>query len=72
MTPYTAPVLIDPDDLLDAHGVAEVLGLSHSTSVATYRRRHADFPRPVVDLGTGRCLLWLRSDVEQWLAARRR
>jgi hypothetical protein len=63
---------VDPDDLMDAGGVAELLGLSQRPSVSTYRKRHADFPAPVVDMGAGRCLLWLRADIEAWSAAVRR
>ena len=62
---------IDPDDLIDAHSIAELLGLSHRSSVSTYRKRHADFPEPVVDMGAGRCLLWLRADIEAWARTRR-
>ena len=65
-------MLIDPGDLIDAHEVADILGLSHRSSVATYRARHDDFPDPVVDMGAGRCLLWLRPEVEAWAATRRR
>lgn len=56
--------------MVDAHGVAEMLGLSHRSSVSTYRHRHADFPAPVVDMGAGRCLLWLRVDIEAWADTR--
>lgn len=61
---------VDVADLIDSRGVAAVLGLSHAESVATYRKRHASFPAPVVDMGAGRCLLWVRSDVEAWAAQR--
>lgn len=61
---------VDVEDLVDSRAVAELLGLSHAESVATYRRRHADFPAPVVDMGAGRCLLWVRGDVEAWAAKR--
>jgi hypothetical protein len=54
------------EDLIDAHGVAELLGLSMSQTVATYQRRYTDMPRPVVDLGRGRPKLWLRPDVKAW------
>jgi predicted DNA-binding transcriptional regulator AlpA len=27
-------------------------------------------PRPVVDLGQGRCKLWLRTEIEQWHSTR--
>jgi predicted DNA-binding transcriptional regulator AlpA len=59
-------VSVDPADLLDSHGVAELLGLSSHRSVSTYRLRYDDFPPPVVDMGAGRCLLWLRADIEAW------
>jgi predicted DNA-binding transcriptional regulator AlpA len=61
---------IDPVNLIDAQGVAKLLGLSHRTSVSTYRRRY-DFPEPIVEMGAGRCLLWLRADVEAWARSRR-
>jgi hypothetical protein len=63
-------VRVDPADLVDSHGVAEVLGLSSHRSVSTYRARYDDFPAPVVDMGEGRCLLWLRADIEAWAARR--
>lgn len=63
-------VKIDPADLIDAQSIAELLGLSTRRAVSTYRRRYDDFPEPVVDMGAGRCLLWLRQDVEAWAAGR--
>ncbi len=60
---------INTDDLLDAHGVADLLGLSHPNSVSTYQRRYADMPRPVVDLGSGRCKLWDLVEVAAWAKA---
>jgi predicted DNA-binding transcriptional regulator AlpA len=59
--------MVDTDDLVDARGVAELLGLSHPNSVSTYQHRYADMPRPVVDLGIGRPRLWSRSQMEIWL-----
>jgi predicted DNA-binding transcriptional regulator AlpA len=56
------------DDLLDAHGVAEVLGLSHPNTVSVYQHRYKDMPRPVIDLGRGRVKLWLRPEIEGWSA----
>ena len=61
---------IDPANLIDAQTVAEILGLSRRSSVSVYRMRYQDFPRPVVDMGAGRCLLWLRGDIEVWAKAR--
>ena len=62
---------LDPDDLLDSTEVAHLLGLSSSTAVSTYRARYDDFPVPVVTKGSGKCVLWLRSDVERWVHSRR-
>jgi predicted DNA-binding transcriptional regulator AlpA len=56
------------DDLLDAHSVAELLGLSHNNTVSVYQHRYEDMPRPVVDLGQGRVKLWLRPEIEKWAA----
>jgi predicted DNA-binding transcriptional regulator AlpA len=56
------------DDLIDAHGVAEILGLSMSQTVSTYQRRYADMPQPVLDLGRGRPKLWSRDQIENWAA----
>lgn len=61
---------VDPDQLVDAHGVAEILGLSRRTSVAVYQRRYPDMPRPVIDMGSGRPSLWLRPAIEAWAQTR--
>ena len=55
---------LDLDELIDAHAVAEILGLARATSVAVYRARYPDFPEPTLDLGRGRPMLWLRAEVE--------
>ena len=57
---------IPSEDLIDARAVAEILGLGQPNSVSTYQHRYADMPRPVVDLGEGRCKLWLRPQIEAW------
>ena len=57
---------MDIDDLVDARAVAELLRLKHANSVSTYSKRYDDFPRPVVNLGCGRTLLWLRTDIIAW------
>jgi hypothetical protein len=59
--------LIDPDDLIDAGGVAEALGLASRSVVSVYRLRYVDFPSPAVE--RGQCRLWLRADVEAWARA---
>jgi glutathione-regulated potassium-efflux system ancillary protein KefG len=63
MTPKVAT-----EDLVDAHAVAEILGLAQPNTVSVYQRRHAEMPRPVVDLGRGRPKLWLRPEIERWAA----
>lgn len=63
---------VDPADLLDASEVAKLLGLSHRQAVATYAKRYDDFPKPIVDKGSGgACRLWLKADVVAWRDARR-
>ena len=63
--------LVDMDDLIDAHGVADLLGLAQRNTVSLYQRRYPEMPKPVVDLGKGRCKMWLRSEVAAWSAERR-
>lgn len=62
--------LVDTADLVDAAGVAELLGLAQRNTVSLYQRRYPHMPRPVVDLGSGRCKMWLKSDLESWLQTR--
>jgi predicted DNA-binding transcriptional regulator AlpA len=57
------------DDLIDADQVAEMLGLSTARSVTVYRSRYPDFPIPAVERNSGRCMLWLRPEVERWMKA---
>jgi hypothetical protein len=52
------------EDLLDAQGVADSLGLSHRNTVFQYQRKYDDMPRPAIDLGEGRVKLWLRPEIE--------
>jgi glutathione-regulated potassium-efflux system ancillary protein KefG len=56
------------EDLIDAQGVAETLGLAHRNTVSVYQHRYDDMPRPVLDLGEGRVKLWLRPEIERWAA----
>jgi hypothetical protein len=56
--------LLDANDFIDAHGIAELLGLAQRNTVSAYQRRYPTMPRPVVDLGQGRCKLWLKSEIE--------
>jgi predicted DNA-binding transcriptional regulator AlpA len=62
---FVSPKL-ETDDLLDAQGVADVLGLSHRNTVFQYLRKYEDMPRPAIDLGEGRVKLWLRPQIERW------
>ena len=61
---------VNTEDLLDAKGVAELLGLAHRNTVSVYQRRYPDMPRPVVDLGSGRAKLWLRAEIQAWRSKR--
>jgi predicted DNA-binding transcriptional regulator AlpA len=63
--------MVNTEDLCDAHEVAELLGLSHANTVHGYLRRYADMPRPVISLGRHRVQLWLRPEIERWVADRR-
>ena len=58
----------DLDDLVDATGVAELLGLRNRTSVSVYQQRYPDMPRPVLDFGVGRPRLWSRRELQAWRA----
>jgi glutathione-regulated potassium-efflux system ancillary protein KefG len=60
----------DADDVIDAQGAAELLGLAQRNTVSQYQRRYTDMPRPIIDLGQGRCKLWLRSELEEWRSHR--
>lgn len=57
---------VDVDELIDAQGVAYMLGLAQRNTVSLYQKRYADMPRPVVDLGQGHCKMWLRGEIEEW------
>lgn len=61
---------IDTDDVIDAQGVADLLSLAHRNTVSLYQRRYPEMPRPVIDLGQGRCKLWSREEVEAWQSGR--
>jgi len=56
---------IDPRDLVSAADIADRLELSHANVVHSWRRRHPEFPEPIV-VREG-MLLWLWPQVEAWL-----
>jgi predicted DNA-binding transcriptional regulator AlpA len=60
------PKRVALEELIDAHDVARILGLSQRNTVSQYQRRYPDMPRPVLDLGPGRPSLWLRPQIERW------
>jgi glutathione-regulated potassium-efflux system ancillary protein KefG len=62
--------LVRTEDLIDARTVAEILGLAQPNSVSLYQRRYPSMPRPVLDLGLKRPMLWLRPEVEEWARER--
>jgi glutathione-regulated potassium-efflux system ancillary protein KefG len=59
---------VDPDELVDSDQVATMLGLGSRNAVRVYLGRYPDFPQPIVQ--RGRCLLWLRPDIERWQTSR--
>lgn len=63
-------MLIDTDDLVDSHDIAEMLGLTSHRAVSVYRQRYTDFPEPVLSKCQGRCTLYRRSDIAQWASTR--
>jgi len=60
------PKRVALEELIDAHDVARILGLSQRNTVSQYQRRYPDMPRPVLDLGPGRPSLWRRPQIERW------
>ena len=60
------PPLVRTEDLIDAQGVADVLGLAQRSSVSVYQHRYPGMPRPVLYLGPGRPMLWLKPEIESW------
>ena len=62
---YTAPS--DTVDLVSVTELAERSGRSVNT-IQSWRRRHADFPSPNVELAAGP--IWLWSDVRTWIEQR--
>jgi glutathione-regulated potassium-efflux system ancillary protein KefG len=64
--------LVDPADLIDAHEVAKMLGVAHRNTVSVYQKRYPDMPRPLVDMGRGRCRLWSRQEISAWQQQRDR
>ena len=58
--------LVEAEDLVDAQGIADLLGLAQRNTISLYQKRYPEMPRPVIDLGSGRCLLWRRSEVLRW------
>lgn len=61
---------IDKKDVIDAQGVADLLGLAQRNTVSLYQRRYPDMPRPVIDMGRGRCKLWSRVEIQRWAQTR--
>ena len=51
-------------DLVGTVEIAQRVGVRDHNVVNNWRRRHADFPQPLVTLGLGR--VWSWPDVEEW------
>ena len=61
---------VNTEDLIDSHGVAEILGLAHINSVSAYLKRYPDMPRAVVEFGRGRTRIWLKPEIVEWARSR--
>ena len=61
---------VDLDDLVDATAIAERLGLSSSSVVRDWLRRHPSFPEPVARFGPVAVYLW--PEVAAWARATKR
>jgi predicted DNA-binding transcriptional regulator AlpA len=55
---------VDVDDLVGAAEIAARLGVKRPQVVHEWRKRHPEFPEPVVTLSNG--LIWDWRDVERW------
>jgi hypothetical protein len=55
---------IDVDSLVTAADIAERLDAKRPQAVHTWRRRHTDFPAPVIE--RGRVILWSWPAVRRW------
>jgi hypothetical protein len=58
------------DDLVDPPAAAQLLGITRR-ELTSYRRRYADFPRPIESDEPGWQIRWHRRDLEAWQLARR-
>jgi hypothetical protein len=54
----------DPKDLVGTSEIATRLSVAHGDTVRAWRRRHDDFPDPVMKLGNA--VVWFWPDVEAW------
>lgn len=55
---------VEVENLIDAQGIADRLGLSHRQAISVYMQRYPNFPQP---LGMwGRTRLWDWLEVEAW------
>ena len=55
---------VDLDDLVDTSEIARRLGVGRPQVVHDWRRRHADFPQPVLRIANVH--LWLWPEVAAW------
>ena len=62
-------------DVLDIHGVAELLGMQRSSINTLISRKGRDFPAPMYEVRGKRrhpLRLWWREDIETWKVNRER
>lgn len=61
---------VDADQLVGAAEIAARLGVKRPQVVHDWRRRHPDFPEPVVSLR--QAMIWHWPDIEAWARGTKR
>ena len=56
-----------PEDLVDASGAAELIGVFSKAQVYKLLETEKSFPKLVIDFGEGRARLWYKKDLLSWL-----
>ena len=59
--------MVNAENLVGAHEIAERLALSRAQLVHDWKRRYPDFPEPVARLSAG--LVWDFVEIEQWVVS---
>jgi len=60
---------VDTNDLVSSKDIARLVGIGAS-AISNWKRRYADFPKPIATVANGRIALYRKSEVVQWFTAR--